>query len=687
MEQKIPSPLKGLFLCFALFASSRSSAQTRALSNPSPSPEAKALYCYIQNLSGKKILAGQMWSGWGFDELAYIQTNTGKQPAIMGLDFIQESVNNTQVTLATNWWKKGGIPTIMWHWGAPSTGEGYPASQNTIDISKCFQAGTAEYTAFWADLKTKGDHLQALRDANVPVLWRPFHELNGGWFWWSKGGAAQFKQLWTTMYDYFVNERKLNNLIWVLCYDGTPDSNWFPGNQYVDIAGGDEYAGTNDPQAALYNKVKSNIGGNAMPITLHECGIPPDPTQCVNQKSVWSWFMEWHTTYIQGVDKTYLKTVYTHDAVVTLDEVGNIMAACGATSPSPTVALVTPANNSSACTGVPITISATATITSGSISKVDFYEGSTLLGSDNSSPYSYVWSNPSSGVHTISATATSAATVISTTTASVTVNPPTAIDPFMQVNGGAWTKQSTAIVCEGSTIGIGPHPYTVETGWSWTGPGNFTSSTREIQLPYIASSQGGTYKATFKDANGCSSKADITVTVNPKPKVTITSPAENAVITTSPSTIQINTTVKGTEIANVRFYEGENLLGQDSTSPYNFTWNNVPNGSYKLMARVVDNNACADTALSNVTVAQVVTNLEAETLANGIVLFPNPFAVSFTIKASQPFLYTIYDVAGTEVEKGRGIGASAAGQHLAPGIYLVKIQSGADTETVKVKKF
>jgi Glycosyl hydrolase family 26/Ricin-type beta-trefoil lectin domain-like/Secretion system C-terminal sorting domain len=307
----------------------------RVLANPNATNEAKALYKYIQDMYGKKILSGQMWSGFSGDELAYIQTNTGKQPAIRGMDFITESQNNAEVQRATDWWKTGGIPTIMWHWGAPSKGEGYPSSQLTIDINRCFQPGTAEYISFWNELRIKADHLQTLRDANIPVLWRPFHELNGGWFWWSKGGAAQFIRLWTTMYNYFVNDRKLNNLIWVLCYTGSPDGSWFPGNQYVDIGGADTYTSSTGPQLSMFNQTKNSLGGNVMPIAFHECGTPPNPDQCLSQGAMWSWWMEWHTSWLYNLDKAYLKTLYNHSLVITKDEVPNIMAVYGGTTPPP----------------------------------------------------------------------------------------------------------------------------------------------------------------------------------------------------------------------------------------------------------------------------------------------------------------------------------------------------------------
>ena len=135
----------------------------------------------------------------------------------------------------------------------------------------------------------------------------------------------------------------------------------------------------------------------------------------------------------------------------------------------------------------------------------------------------------------------------------------------------------------------------------------------------------------------------------------------------------------------MQFYNGTTLLGQDATSPYSFTWNNVQNGSYNLIAKAVDNNTCKDTVVSKVTVNHVVTGLEEDILVNGIAYFPNPFSNSFTIRASSTFHYTMYDLAGIEVEKGTG--TAAAGQQLAPGMYMVKIQTETRTEVVKVKKF
>jgi len=303
--------------------------QFKSLDNPDASPEAVALYKFLQDMMGKKILSGQMWAPWGIDEEKTILEITWKLPAIKGVDFIHEKDNEAEIQRAREYWERGGIPTIMWHWGAPSVGEGYPNSKEEIDTEKCFVEGTPEYEAFWKELKIKAGHLEKLRDANVPIIWRPFHELNGHWFWWGKKGPDVFIRLWRTMHDYFTKERKLNNLIWVLCYMDRPDAAWNPGEEYWDIAGADTYHGGKTPHLEMYNKVKEIVGDDGAPICYHECGIPPDPDETLKAGAHWSWWMLWHTSFVTRAGKEYLNKVYHHEEVITLDEVPDIMEVYG----------------------------------------------------------------------------------------------------------------------------------------------------------------------------------------------------------------------------------------------------------------------------------------------------------------------------------------------------------------------
>ncbi len=320
--------IKLLLILIFSFVSIIQAQQDATLCTPNPSKEAKALFNYLNDMYGNKILSGQMWAPWGYDELKYIKEITGKQPAIRGMDFIDSKQNDAEVQHAIDWWKGGGIPTIMWHWGAPSVGEGYENSKKPVSIDSIFIEDTPQNISFWKELETKANLLEKIRDANVPILWRPFHELNGNWFWWGKQGPEKFKKLWITVYDYMVNKRKLNNLIWVLCYTGNPDAAWYPGKQYIDIAGADTYSKGTSSQTKMYQQVKQ-IAGDKMPLTYHECGIPPNPDSCKKEGTMWSWWMEWHTGHLKNVDKEYLKFIYNHDLIITLDEVPDIMKQYG----------------------------------------------------------------------------------------------------------------------------------------------------------------------------------------------------------------------------------------------------------------------------------------------------------------------------------------------------------------------
>ena len=283
---------------------------------PNTTPEAKAVLKYIQQVFGKKILAAQ--HGGVLTRAEYVFSVTGKYPAIWGTDLINRNGDDRNFAFVTDVWKRGAIPTVMWHWGAPTLGDGYEQSKGKIDVNQCFIEGTPENKAMWVDLKSRADFLTRLRDAKVPVLWRPYHECSGGWFWWDKSGGEPFKKLWKTMYDYFTKERGLNNLLWVLGFCGTPKPTYYTGEGTYDILGGDIYAKAG-PYADLYGKVKTIGGGTKTPICLHECGVPPVPEQCQEAKALWSWFMVWDS-FIQGVDKTLLKSIYASDLTITLDK-------------------------------------------------------------------------------------------------------------------------------------------------------------------------------------------------------------------------------------------------------------------------------------------------------------------------------------------------------------------------------
>ena len=303
---------------------SQTSFVYQKLSTINPSPEAEALYRYLQNIFGEKILSGQMSTEGGINEIEYIEDATIKKPVICGFDLENENANNKEIQNAINWWKAGGIPLIMWHWGAPSVGEGFGNSKKEISIEKCFQEGTPEYTAFWKELKTKADHLETLRDAHVPVIWSPFHEQNGSLFWWGKQGPQQFIKLWQTMFNYFTKERNLNNLIWVTSFSEDIDSEWFPGKEYVDVIAASSYKTDPDPHKDLFDKARIIANNNVTPLAYNECAAIPNPDDCRNNDAMWSWWMLRPDNYLTNTSKDYLNSVYYNDLIVTLKEVPDI---------------------------------------------------------------------------------------------------------------------------------------------------------------------------------------------------------------------------------------------------------------------------------------------------------------------------------------------------------------------------
>jgi hypothetical protein len=294
--------------------------------DPQATPQARRLLCYIYSQYGNHILSGQQESTWvsGPDyEMNYIRGITGKLPAIRGLD-MGDSPNFASRAIA--WWNAGGIPMVGYHMGAPGHQDGHSGSLQTANINQVLMPGTSLNAIFMQRLDAAAAQLQQAQAANVPIIWRPFHEAGGTWFWWSKEGGAQYNRLWRFMFDYYTRVKGLHNLIWMHPYNGSPQASFYPGRQYVDIGGADTYANNHNPLAAMFNTTRS-IYGTTIPIALHENGPIPDPDQLQSQGVRWVLFNTWHSTWITNTSlnpPALLNTYYNHAYVITRDEVPNL---------------------------------------------------------------------------------------------------------------------------------------------------------------------------------------------------------------------------------------------------------------------------------------------------------------------------------------------------------------------------
>ncbi len=296
------------------------------LSNPKASAKAQALYNYLCDTYGNYVIAGQQESTWmGSEDYEFeiIKNASGKYPALRGLDYMGDDFSGCN-RRAKKWYEKGGIVTICWHCGSDFSGSHTESLNSDLNWSSALTPGTNEYNALIAGMDKGAKALLELKEAGIPVIWRPFHEFDGKWFWWGKGGAENFKKLWRIMYDRYTNYWGLDNLIWSLGYCGDVNSGWYPGDEYVDIIGADTYVNHTESLVSMYNKTAQVAN---KPVCLHENGPIPDPEKMKADGAKWLWFMTWHTSFIDSNEfntTSYISRIYNSDYMITLDELPDV---------------------------------------------------------------------------------------------------------------------------------------------------------------------------------------------------------------------------------------------------------------------------------------------------------------------------------------------------------------------------
>jgi mannan endo-1,4-beta-mannosidase len=274
---------------------------------PGASPEAQSLLTFFADTYGRHIISGQQ-DGWRrtnglSQELSYITNTTGKLPALLANDVSgytdksrRRDTNHFLMKHAADWYlQRNGIVEFCWHWRAPMNEPSFYVKETTFDIKRAVTEGTPEHTAMLHDLDLIADELEVLRDAHVPVLWRPLHEANGRWFWWGAGGPEPFKQLWRQMFEVFTVKHHLNNLIWVFSPGAETDlADWYPGDAYVDIVGQDHYPmdGNHGSAADVFDELNHLTRGTKL-IALGENGPVPDPELILKDKAGWLYFTTW----------------------------------------------------------------------------------------------------------------------------------------------------------------------------------------------------------------------------------------------------------------------------------------------------------------------------------------------------------------------------------------------------------
>ena len=364
---------------------------------------------------------------------------------------------------------------------------------------------------------------------------------------------------------------------------------------------------------------------------------------------------------------------------------------------APVVTITSPANNTTYTAPATITINATATDSDGTVSSVKFYNGSTYLKTDFTSPYSYTISNLPSGTYSLTAKATDnkgAQTV--SAPVKVTVNKAPAVSITSPADNTVYNAPATITIKasasdeDGTVASVKFYNGTTYLKTDFTSPYSYTLS----NLP------AGTYSLTAKatDNSGAQTiSAAVTVKVtatNKAPTVRITSPANNSTYT-APAAITVNALAADADgsVYSVKFYNSTTYLKTVFASPYTYTISNLPAGTYSLTAKATDNNG-AQTISAPVTVtvsdASIVSSKpyseNKKTALNDALslrLAPNPASNIVNIftsglQQSKPATLSVISLSGI-VLKTINISNPATQLDvslLVSGVYTIKIISG-----------
>ncbi|MFN8415374.1 MAG: sugar-binding protein [Cytophagaceae bacterium] len=307
--------------------------------------------------------------------------------------------------------------------------------------------------------------------------------------------------------------------------------------------------------------------------------------------------------------------------------------------------------------------------------------GSVTLNANTGTGFTYQWKNGTTnitggttssytattgGSYSVTVTNTGGCSATSTAT-TVTVNALPVITPFVQVNGGAWNQVTTATLCSGGTVVIGPQP-NVATGWSWTGPNGYSSTSREITLANLQANQAGTYTATYTNASNCVTTTSFTITVNALPTATITTTTPTTFCQGGSVTLNANT---GTGLTYQWRTGTANIAGATNAS-----YTATASGDYNV--QVSNANNCSATSTN--TVVTVNATPTAPTTTAAPVYCQNATAVALSATGTNLKWYTVA-TGGTSTTTAPTPSTSTAG---ITSYYVSQTTNGCESSRTKI---
>jgi mannan endo-1,4-beta-mannosidase len=259
----------------------------------------------IQSITGIYPL---VWGGeWGFSDERHNIDNVKYRPRL--IEQIREQHES------------GRVVVITYHQASPTVGEpcdfqgGVICDLTEAEWDEVLTEGT-RLNGVWAEhVDRLAAAFQELRD--VPIVFRPYHEMNGSWFWWG-GDPERFKALWKMLFERFAH---LDNLLWAW----NSDRPWpgveafYPGHETVDLLGADIYPLKDRDEVypqEWYDRMRSLAGGK--PVALSEMSVLPSAE--LLERQPWDWFMFWDEMAFRANTEEALKEGFANPRVVSKPE-------------------------------------------------------------------------------------------------------------------------------------------------------------------------------------------------------------------------------------------------------------------------------------------------------------------------------------------------------------------------------
>ena len=301
-----------LFL-LAVIIMTAAHAQTGQLIDPLATTETKNLFHNLGQLAKNHVLFGHQHAteyghGWqGEENRSDVKSVTGSHPAVIGVDLMgfsgrsEEDIEREKERLRRNvvdTYNRGGVTTLAWHFSNPVSGGGFYWKDGvSLPAVKYIIPGGEAHAQYKAILDGIGAWAHTVKGADgrlVPMIFRPYHEMDGNWFWWGKAHCTreEFIDLWRFTVSYLRDSLGVHNFIYAFSPDNrfTTEEEFlerYPGDAWVDMVGMDNYGdmgreGHYDlEKAALKLKIVSDYAKKAGKLAAFtETGLEsiPNPT-------------------------------------------------------------------------------------------------------------------------------------------------------------------------------------------------------------------------------------------------------------------------------------------------------------------------------------------------------------------------------------------------------------------------